>query len=161
MFFPANRTAFIKGQKISGNQPTSLLYLQRYIKQYPTIEGATPRYALPEALKSNAQNDSDYKYLRRVLDEKTGRYTFHKDKIRGLFKKYLVEPCKHVVDFLGPDLFTPARFDITFYSEVDHELDDYYLDWSCFSICQALIKDEKALYHDVINYVLTYQNQIE
>lgn len=151
-----DRLFLVMNEKISWHYPLNLFYLHRYIKHFPTFGGRTRRTALSEALKYNARKDPDYKYLRSVLDEKTGKEAFHKDKIKGLVKKYLIEPCKHVVDFLGPDLFIPARFDLPFYSEIDEQFGDYYLGWSYFAVCQALVKDEKSLYNEVTKYVVAY-----
>lgn len=127
---------------------------QRYIRQ-PQIEPFEHKETLYEALIINAKKDTDVKYLRRVAEESTGKLVLHKDKIRELTRSYLIGPCEQFERELSLDLFIPARFDGYTYNEIsnvnqDQDYREYYLGWSYYMICQALIKRGTAVYADII-----------
>lgn len=131
-------------------QPLDLFY--RYIKYNPTLESFERGGILHDALYSNAKNDPDLKYTRAVPDERTGRAVVHKDKLRELTRKYLIEPCRHLDNELGPDLFVPARFDLPHYFDPDKDERGYYIGWAYYKICQALTKDEQGVYDRVAKF---------
>lgn len=126
-----------------------------YIKYHRNIHSFVDVLdSLKSALMNNADGDPDAKYLKRVPDEYTGKRVVHKERIRKLSRKYLLEPCKQFVALMGPDLFVQAEFDMRHYYELDdHENKDYYLGWSYFKVCRALTADESVVLDDVVNAV--------
>lgn len=129
-------------------EPANLFLV--YVLHTPTIFRYTGLNLLYTTLKYNAHDSPDIKYAQRVLDRRTGKEKIFKDKLIQLVEKYLIDPCQQYVNYFGPDLFIPAKFDASSYSDVDDYDSLYYLSWSKFMICQALIKNREAVYKDVI-----------
>lgn len=140
-------------EKLFFYSPLSIFY--RYIRNYPSIESLTygVKSALVDALRSSAKNDPDVKYTRKVPNELTGKKVVHEDKIKELTKKYLVEPCQYIVDELGPNVFIPARFDVHVYFKTDEKEEEYYRGWANFMLCQAIVKNERAVYDNVVKII--------
>lgn len=128
--------------------PSSLF--DRYIKNTVTVRGFIRESIFYDVLLSNAENDPNFKYARTIPSEQTGRIDIHKDKLKELAKKYLVEPCQYYVNQMGPDLFIPARFEAPVYVNLDHAFADFYRGWSYYEMCKALVSDERAVYDYVI-----------
>lgn len=147
----ADRFMLSMEESYSFYHPIDMFY--RYIRYYPNLKSFARQTVLLDALRSNAKNDPDSKYTRAVPDERTGKAVVHKDKLRELTKKYLIEPCQYLDKELGPDLFVPARFDLQAYSDIGNEEGYYYLGWSYYMICQALTRNERAVYDNVIKSV--------
>lgn len=148
----ADRFLLSTEEVLSFYEPSELF--QRYIQYYPRVGHFAKNNLLHSALVANAKADLDFKYTHAVLDEPTGKVVVHKDKLKGLARKYLIEPCQHYVDKLGFDLFIPARFDMQVYFNINDQDGDYFLGWSYYMICLALTRDERTVYDDVIKYVM-------
>lgn len=76
-----------------------------------------------DTLKALSVNDSDSKFLMKVINKREGTRILRNDKIKGLIKKYLLEPCKMYVKTLDIDSFRNT-FDFTNRWYV-HNCDDY------------------------------------
>lgn len=133
-------------------EPSNLFLV--YILHPPTISRYTGLNILHNALLYSAQSDPNIMYAQKVTDQRSGKEIVHKDKLRQLVKKHLIEPCQHYVNRFGPDLFIPARFEARAYSEIDNHDALYYLSWSNFMICQAITRNEVTVYNDVIRTVV-------
>lgn len=127
--------------------PTNLY--MRYIKNPPTIQAFARENILYDALISNARDDLSIRDAERT-DERISKPILNKTKLKSLIKEYLIEPCQQYKSRFGPDLFVPARFDARVHHEVDHSNIDYYLGWSYFTICRAVVDDE-ALFYGVVD----------
>lgn len=137
----------------------------RETKKYETVEqlqhvrsihGKRKAQVAYDAIKLFASGDPDVKYLRKVVDEKEGILKVKKDKVVGLFTRYLVEPCEYYVRELGPNIFIPASYDIVMlekedrYSQ-DDKKSDFFLSWTRYRLCNLLIgKDKQSLISAVI-----------
>lgn len=132
-------------------EPTNLFLV--YIMHSPSIYRYTGLNILHNALFYSAQGDPNARYVHKVLDKKSGKEVVCKDKLRQLVRRHLIEPCQNYVNLFGPDLFIPARFEARVHSEIDNYDALYYLSWSNFMICQALTKNQAAVYNDVIKSV--------
>lgn len=110
-------------------------------------------FALRDALTKNSEEDPNAMYLRRVSDERSGKRLVHKDKIKELSRKYLIEPCKQYEAVMGPDLFEPARLDAEIHHVLNEENQDFYLGWSYYKFCKAITADESEVFDEAIKVV--------
>lgn len=124
--------------------------LDRYIKITRTVRDFANKGVFYEVLLHNAKDDPNFKYTQRIPDEHSGKAVVHKDQLKELARKHLIEPCQFYVDELGPDVFTPARFELSIYSRPDSRDRDFYLSWSYYQLCRRVVKDERAVYDYVI-----------
>lgn len=132
---------------VSYYNPSNLI--SEYIKYNPKI-GDFQEEVFHDALRASAKDDPDVKYASVVLDERTGKGKIHVSKVKELIENYLIKPCQHYVDELGPNLFIPARFDLEFYSDADDdEHRNYYRGWSYYQICKAVVRGKMSVYSDV------------
>lgn len=122
---------------------------EEYIVQAFRIEDCIGRDYLRSAIKANAKGDPNLRYLDGITDDLGDEDKVSLAKIGELVNRFLIEPCRALVDELGPDLFVPARFDAKFYTKVDESNRDYYLAWVGFMICKALTENEAAVLADV------------
>lgn len=126
------------------------------LQHVKTINGKKEAQIAYDALKLFARQDSDVRYLKKVLDEKEAVMRVNRDKFVNLFKKYLVEPCAYYVRELGPDIFIPASYDIIMFDKEDrYEQNDdrskFFLGWIRYKLCGLLIgKDQKGLIKSMI-----------
>lgn len=122
-----------------------------YIKYFLTARSLPDIVIILErALTYNSMGDPDVKYLQKVPDENSGKQVVHRDKIKELSRKLLIEPCQQYQTAMGPDLFIPAEFDTRLYYELDDDR-DYYLAWSYFTLCRALTSDKSGLLDELVN----------
>lgn len=129
--------------------PSNLI--NRYIRYHLTVRSfAGVDKALYRALIDNTEGDPDAKYTQRVADEQSDKRTIHEGKIKELIGKHLIEPCRLYEAEMGPDVFIPGEFEARVYNKVDNSDRDYYLGWSYFKICRALIADESAVFDEVV-----------
>lgn len=133
-------------------QPANLFH--RYIEHSLSFDSFAHRVVLYDALTSNARKDPNFRYTLKVPLEPNGKAVVHKDKLMELVKTYLIRPCQNVVDGLGPDLFIPAKFDIPLHLEINNEDGDYYLGWSYYRLCQVLVREEQAVYGNIIKSII-------
>lgn len=128
-------------------------FFGQYILNRPNIGTFRRADLLHEAVSKLAARDPNNKYLFKVEDERKGKETIDKDKIKELVRKHLIKPCQQYEAVMGPDLFGPATFDLNIYYLLNEKNQDYYVDWSYYMICRALTKDEEATFADVIKTV--------
>lgn len=124
-----------------------------YMKKPVSISRYTGEDLLKSALVSNAGDDRNVNFLRKIVDRRTGKAVIYKDRVKELVHKYLVGPCKLFTRDLGPDLFVPASLDALFDSQVYEWEVEYYLNWSYFKICQSVIENDAAVLNDVITSI--------
>lgn len=105
------------------------------------------------ALVSNAENDPDFNYLRKIHDYRSRKDVVRKDKVKELVQRNMVEPCKLYGAHFGPDLFIPAKFEAKYHNKVDDTNPNFYLDWSYFTICQALTENSEVVIQDIIETI--------
>lgn len=145
---------------INGDQANarSLMYIMEpnnlfnhYIRNTRSLASfANIKNALNKALVANSQADPNAKYARQVPNESTGKREVHKNEIKELTRKYLIEPCKQYEAFMGPDLFIPADYDGRVRNKINDNK-DYYAGWSYFKICEVLTSNESAVLKEVVN----------
>lgn len=104
--------------------------------------------ALEQSAK--AKNDPNVIYLKSIADEKRGTRFVRKDKMKGMFKKYFIEPCEYYVRKLGPDVFIPATFDAEWQHQVDYREFIYYFGWAQFKLCVYLLENERAMVQNLV-----------
>lgn len=76
--------------------------------------------------------------------------SINKDRVKEMMMNHLIEPCKLFVSLLGPGLYSPAGFDAKFRHKIDGSNREFYLLWSYFMICKALINHEREVFLDVV-----------
>lgn len=132
------------------NQPANLY--DRYIRNSISIEPYLGGI-LKVVLNNNAKGDPDLKYLKKTIDERTGKSVINKGKIKDLVQKYMIEPCKMFVENFDSDVFTPARFELRYYTVKEKPSTDFYLTWSFFMICKAVTENDGVVINDIITKV--------
>lgn len=122
----------------------------RYIRTVPLMDTYSNEGVFWSALRVSGKNDPNIKYIRRVADANTGKLVVHKDKIMQLSDEYLTKPCRKYVDAFKTDLFIPARFDASYYFNIDSTKREYYAAWSIFMICHSMLSTHNVAYDSVI-----------
>lgn len=130
----------------------------RYVlaKSLKSIRSKKTAELAVETLEELTRSDPDRKYLYLVLTKAGNDIEFRKDKVEGLFLKYLVQPCVYYVRELGPDVFVPASYDVSMLEEEDRfrkgdpEVLNFLLSWTRYHLCELLLtKDLKHIAGDV------------
>lgn len=106
-----------------------------------------------KALQTDLSDDSASEYIKAIEDEVAGKKAVNEEKLRGIYNLYLLEPCRHYVSVLGPEVFVPAQYDGSLYHEVDEEEGDYYKSWFKYRICKQLLVDESFVFEHLVNYI--------
>lgn len=140
-----NADKFVSSSRnIRFNIDSNSLYM-RYIKNPPAIQAFARENILYDTMTSTARDDIAIRDAERT-DDRIVKPILNKPKLRSLVKEYLIEPCREFKSRFGQDLFVPARFDARLHHEIDHANVEYYLGWSYFNICRAVLDDEVQLY---------------
>lgn len=92
-------------------------------------------------IKSLAENDPDLKYLGKVEDQVKGTMVINEVKLRELFNKYVLEPCKEFDEKIGQFLSAPVDFDIqiTYSTGVNGATSQLISDKFSMSICEKML----------------------
>lgn len=114
-----------------------------WIKHNPSVRYFRSEY-IHMALMANAEGDPNRRFTQKVERDQIGKAAANKDKIRGLVREHLLEPCRTYMTELG-DIFIPAKFDSRAYFVVDNSSVDYYWGWAYFMVCQELVAEPAAV----------------
>lgn len=114
-----------------------------WIKHDPSVRYFQPEH-IHAALMANAVDDPNQRFARESSKDQLGKAVINRDKIRGLVKEHLLEPCwNYMADF--SDIFIPAKFDSRVHFALDNSSVDYYWAWAYFTICQELTAESAVV----------------
>lgn len=108
------------------------LVLYEALKQKPDVSDFRDAKLANEALEALAKEDPAAPSL-------WGSQFLDRDEIRGIFDKYLVEPCREYYRKLGPEVFKPAQFDQVYEPQFNEKEVEFYTGWVRYALCEQLI----------------------
>lgn len=73
-----------------------------------------------------------------------------KNRIKELVEEYVMTPCWIYESEVGKDLFIPAEFDAKVYNKLEDDMKDFYLGWSYYKICRAILANKSVVYDAAI-----------
>lgn len=113
------------------------MFFNTLVKNQQVIRSRDGTRLAYDAINILSIGDPDQKFLKA---KKTG---VNRDKVTGLFRKYLLEPCQYYVNELGPDVYIPAIFDAMFFHRVNEKEYRFYKSWAQFKLCEYVIDNQE------------------
>lgn len=106
-------------------------------------------------------DDSPYlRYLYALVNSPSGTITVFENKIEAMLNKYFVNPCSDYIKTFGPDIFTPADYELMSISpnhrynfDSTREDFDYFLGWRNFRLCKILMRSKHELLKEIVDIV--------
>lgn len=107
-------------------------------------------------LKDSARDDPDKEFVQPVADKQSGLMSVRSDKLYRLYNDYIVNPCNHFRELLGPNVFIPIMFDGKFAKhQVQSDRVDFYEAWLKYELCFGSFKRD---FSRVLDYATKQTN---
>ena len=105
-----------------------------------------------------SRDDPDNKYLRKILNETTGKFEVNKAKLEKLIESHVASKrplCQYYVGELGSEIFEPNAYDLLMYPYEDRKVhdDEYALAWRRYKLCKSLLKKNEDLVQKLTNII--------
>lgn len=111
-----------------------------------------------DVIKAYSRTDKNRAYLAKVMDKGQGKSVVHRDKIKQLVVKYLVEPCSFYVKTFGPDVYIPAIYEAEVLQDKYNPLagpnfNGFVYGWVTYRVCETMVADKSKLIGGVMSII--------